>query len=85
MTTPDDIVRLLAQANAHEARAGSYYQRAREAHADDDRDYCFEREREEADAARSLRATAWGLVQANPALKPAGIEVPEPLLRNPRR
>ena len=85
MTTPDDIVRLLAQANAHEARAGSYYQRAREAHTDDDRDYYFEREREGADAARSLRATAWGLVQANPALKPAGIEVPEPLLRNPRR
>ncbi|MFG6467214.1 hypothetical protein [Roseateles sp. BYS87W] len=77
MTTPEHILSLLGRANAHEAQAGAYYRQAKGCH-DDDRSHYFEKERDEADAARELRATAWALVQADPTLQPPGVVVPAP-------
>lgn len=74
MPTQADVVNLLTRANAHEAKAGSAYQLAKQAGNDDERDYYFEQEREEAGAARALRAEARALVQADPTLLPPGVD-----------
>jgi hypothetical protein len=84
MPTQADILSLLTRANAHEAKAGSFYQLAKQAYDDDERDHYFEQEREEASAARALRAEAWALVQADPTLRPPGVDVPEQYLPGTR-
>ena len=77
MITPEEIVNMLGRARSHDAKAASLYWQAKQSECEDERSYYFDQEREEADAARCLRATAWALVQADPTLKPPGVEVPE--------
>ena len=81
--TPQDIRQMLARADAAERRSEDAYWRGKTTEYHDDADRQFDREREYANEARSLRAKAWALVQADPSLKPDGVNVPEVYMLEP--